>query len=55
MRGLSFMNSPAELPDKKAYRTPCLIRYGSLTEMTASTGTMSQSDNNTKAQFHKTA
>ncbi len=48
------MNSSAELPDKKVYRTPSLIRYGSLTEMTASTGTMGQPDNNTKGQFHKT-
>jgi hypothetical protein len=48
------MKSSAELPDKKVYRKPTLIRYGSLTEMTTSTGTMGRADNNTKGQFHKT-
>lgn len=29
------MNSSEPLPNKKTYQSPALIRYGSLTEMTA--------------------
>jgi hypothetical protein len=48
------MNSSAEVPKKKVYRTPSLKTYGSLTEMTASGGNMGQDDNATKAKLHKT-
>jgi len=39
------MNSPTELPNKKIYRAPSLIRYGSLTEMTTALSVMGAKDN----------
>jgi hypothetical protein len=48
------MNSSPEVPKKKVYRTPSLKTYGSLTEMTASSGNMGQNDNVAKAKFHRT-
>jgi hypothetical protein len=48
------MSSSPEVPKKKVYRAPSLKTYGSLTEMTASSGNMGQDDNVKKAKFHKT-
>jgi hypothetical protein len=48
------MNSSAEVPKKKAYSTPSLKTYGSLTDMTASTGNMGKDDNVIKGKNHKT-
>jgi hypothetical protein len=47
------MNSPTELPNKKVYRTPSLIRYGSLTEMTTAITNNGPTDNGQKI-LHKT-
>lgn len=48
------MNSSPEVAKKKVYRAPSLKAYGSLTEMTASSGNMGQDDNAIKAKTHKT-
>ena len=39
------MQAPTELGKKRVYQQPKLLRYGSLTEMTASTGSGSKNDN----------
>jgi len=48
------MNSSADVPKKKLYRTPGLKTYGSLTDMTAATSNMGQIDNAKTGQNHKT-
>jgi len=41
------MKSPATVPPKKVYEPPKLQVYGDLTEMTKTTGNMSQLDGGT--------